>query len=164
MTAPSAARLAAYGMLGLPLAMAALPVYVQVPAYYTSRLGMSLSLAGIVLFAARLVDTAQDPLLGWWIDALARRNTLHRAMGLGAVPCRCDCCTVVATRIGRPVAGGMARGVADRGLSGAQPDQRGVSGLGRPAWRRQHAGTRRGVAKAPVCSVSCWLPRCPHGG
>lgn len=85
MSAPTAARLAAYGMLGLPLAMAALPVYVQVPAYYTTRLGMSLSLAGIVLFAARLVDTAQDPLLGWWIDALARRNVLHRAMGLGAV-------------------------------------------------------------------------------
>ncbi|SDD55405.1 Na+/melibiose symporter [Cupriavidus sp. YR651] len=65
--------------------MVALPVYVQVPAYYTTRLGMSLSLAGIVLFAARLVDSAQDPLLGLWIDTLARRNALRRTMGTGAV-------------------------------------------------------------------------------
>lgn len=85
MKQPDTRRLAAYGVLGLPLAMAALPVYIQVPAYYTSRLGMSLSLAGIVLFAARLVDTAQDPLLGWWIDTLARRNLLRRAMWLGAL-------------------------------------------------------------------------------
>uniref|UniRef100_UPI003F49B1F9 MFS transporter n=1 Tax=Cupriavidus yeoncheonensis TaxID=1462994 RepID=UPI003F49B1F9 len=85
MNQPSATRLAVYGLLGLPLAMAALPVYIQAPAYYTSRLGMSLSVAGIVLFAARLVDTAQDPFLGWWVDRLARRNLLHRAMWLGAV-------------------------------------------------------------------------------
>ncbi|TXI85568.1 MAG: sodium:galactoside symporter family protein, partial [Cupriavidus sp.] len=85
MSQPTVARLAAYGALGLPLAMVALPVYVQVPAYYTTRLGMSLPLAGMVLFVARLVDTAQDPLLGWWIDALARRNALRRAMWFGAM-------------------------------------------------------------------------------
>lgn len=79
------ARLAAYGALGLPLAMAALPVYVQAPAYYTTRLGLSLSLAGVVMFAARLFDTAQDPLLGRWIDALVRRGRLLPAMWLGAL-------------------------------------------------------------------------------
>ena len=35
--------LAAYGALGLPLAMAALPVYVQAPAYYAGTLGLPLA-------------------------------------------------------------------------------------------------------------------------
>ena len=51
------AQLAAYGAMGLPLAMVALPIYVQAPAYYTARLGMPLSTAGLILFLTRLVDT-----------------------------------------------------------------------------------------------------------
>ena len=57
-----------YGFLGLPLAMAALPVYVQIPAYYTTQLGLPLASTGLVLFFARIVDTVQDPLLGKIID------------------------------------------------------------------------------------------------
>ena len=59
---------ACYGFLGLPLAMAALPVYVQIPAYYTTQLGLPLASTGLVLFFARIVDTVQDPLLGKIID------------------------------------------------------------------------------------------------
>lgn len=62
--------LLAYGVLGLPLAMAALPVYVQAPRFYTAELGLPLALAGWVLFGARLIDTAQDPWLGRWVDRL----------------------------------------------------------------------------------------------
>ncbi|MFC3339859.1 MFS transporter [Paracandidimonas soli] len=75
-----AASFAAYGLLGMPLAMAALPVYIQVPIYYTSQLGLSLSLTGFVLFAARIVDTVQDPWIGLWVDRLARRSRLGRAL------------------------------------------------------------------------------------
>lgn len=57
-----------YGFLGLPLAMAALPVYVQIPAYYTTQLGLPLASTGLVLFFARIIDTVQDPLLGKMID------------------------------------------------------------------------------------------------
>ncbi len=57
-----------YGFLGLPLAMAALPVYVQIPAYYTTQLGLPLASTGLVLFFARIVDTMQDPFLGKIID------------------------------------------------------------------------------------------------
>jgi len=60
----------AYGLLGLPLAMSALPVYIQAPLYYTSYLGATLAGAGWVLFLARLVDTVQDPWLGQCIDKL----------------------------------------------------------------------------------------------
>ncbi len=65
--------LACYGVLGLPLAMSALPIYVQIPAYYTKQLGLPLAATGIVLFLARLFDTLQDPLLGRMIDRRQRR-------------------------------------------------------------------------------------------
>ncbi|UXY15835.1 MFS transporter [Chitiniphilus purpureus] len=74
-----------YGLLGLPLAMAALPIYVQAPAYYADRLGLSLALTGMVLFGARLVDTVQDPWLGRVIDRLARRGRLAGWMLLAAI-------------------------------------------------------------------------------
>ncbi|WP_282099182.1 MFS transporter [Deefgea sp. CFH1-16] len=70
MKAISPLAYASYGLLGLPLAMAALPVYVQIPAFYSGQLGLALGLTGWVLFLARLVDTFQDPLLGRWIDRL----------------------------------------------------------------------------------------------
>jgi Na+/melibiose symporter-like transporter len=63
---------AAYGLLGLPLAMAALPVYVQIPAYYATQLGVALASIGWVLFLARFVDALQDPLIGYVIDRLPR--------------------------------------------------------------------------------------------
>lgn len=64
----SAARLAAYGLLGFPLAMAALPIYVHVPHFYADTLGLSLASVGGLLLAARFLDAVQDPLLGWWSD------------------------------------------------------------------------------------------------
>ena len=76
--------LAAYGALGLPLAMAALPVYVQAPAYYAGTLGLPLATTGVVLFAARLVDTVQDPWLGRWIDRLAGAGRLHGVLWAAA--------------------------------------------------------------------------------
>jgi len=66
----------AYGLLGLPLAMAALPVYVQIPTYYTAQLGMALASAGWVLFFARFFDALQDPFLGRVIDKLHGNLTL----------------------------------------------------------------------------------------
>ncbi len=63
-SAPTAA-LVAYGALGLPLAFAALPIYVHVPRLYTEGLDLSLALVGAVLLAARIVDAVTDPLIGW---------------------------------------------------------------------------------------------------
>jgi len=63
----------AYGLLGLPLAMAALPVYVHIPAFYALHHEAGLAQLGWVLFAARLFDTIQDPLLGIVIDRQGSR-------------------------------------------------------------------------------------------
>lgn len=62
-----------YGLLGLPLAMVALPVYVQIPAYYTTQFHLPLASTGLVLFFARLIDTVQDPFLGQLIDRFQLR-------------------------------------------------------------------------------------------
>lgn len=68
--------LLAYGALGLPLAFAALPVYVYVPKLYGDALGMNLALVGAVLLVARLGDAVIDPLLGWGSDRLGQRRRL----------------------------------------------------------------------------------------
>jgi len=68
--------LLAYGALGLPLAMAALPVYVHVPRLYAEATGMSLSLLGVLLLGARLLDAGVDPLLGAWSDRAGGRRRL----------------------------------------------------------------------------------------
>jgi len=73
-TGHSPARLAAYGFLGLPLAMAALPIYVHVPKFYADTLGLSLAGVGAILLAARILDAVQDPLLGWWSDRRRSRG------------------------------------------------------------------------------------------
>ncbi|HHW63544.1 MAG TPA: MFS transporter [Rhodocyclaceae bacterium] len=81
--------LVAYGALGLPLAFAALPIYVHVPRLYAEGVGLSLALVGAVLLAARIVDAITDPLIGWANDRLPRRRLWVAlalpALGLGMV-------------------------------------------------------------------------------
>jgi GPH family glycoside/pentoside/hexuronide:cation symporter len=62
----------AYGLLGLPLAMAALPIYVHVPRLLRRGRGINLALLGALLLATRLLDAGIDPLLGWWADRTPR--------------------------------------------------------------------------------------------
>ncbi|MBS0466453.1 MAG: MFS transporter [Proteobacteria bacterium] len=66
----------AYGLLGLPLAFAALPLYVVLPHYYASNLGLPLATVGALLLLVRLMDAGADPLLGRLSDLLYRR-TVH---------------------------------------------------------------------------------------
>jgi GPH family glycoside/pentoside/hexuronide:cation symporter len=83
-----ARQLLAYALLGAPLAMAALPVYVLAPKLYGDELGMSLGLLGAVLFGARLVDTLQDPWLGRLVDRWQQRGwTWLLAVGCAGAGC-----------------------------------------------------------------------------
>lgn len=72
----------AYGVLGLPLAFAALPLYMHVPHHYAAVSGLSLAWLGALLLGARLVDAAIDPWLGWLADRLPRRRLLALALPL----------------------------------------------------------------------------------
>ena len=84
--ARSRAALARYGLLGLPLAFVALPLYVVLPHHYASNFGMPLALLGGVLLAARLADAFIDPWIGRWIDARFGRSpgAVLRAGGVAA--------------------------------------------------------------------------------
>ena len=57
-----------YGLMGLPLAFVALPLYVHLPNYYATQFGMSLALLGVLLLLARVFDAVTDPLLGRLTD------------------------------------------------------------------------------------------------
>jgi len=73
-------RILAYGLLGLPLAFAALPVYVHVPRLYAEVGGLPLALLGVILLGTRLLDAGIDPLLGWLADRVPRRGMVAVAL------------------------------------------------------------------------------------
>ena len=72
-----------YGLLGLPLAFVALPLYVHLPHVYASRYGMSLATLGGVLLLARLFDALTDPWLGRLGDRLYARSPSHLMIASG---------------------------------------------------------------------------------
>lgn len=74
----------AYGLLGLPLAFVALPLYVILPNHYAREFGAPLALLGLVLLAARLVDAVLDPIIGRWCDRLFSRS-VAAVLGASAV-------------------------------------------------------------------------------
>ena len=73
-------RVLAYGLLGLPLAFAALPIYVHVPRFYADVAGMELALLGFILLGARLLDAGIDPWLGWLADRVPRPTMVAVAL------------------------------------------------------------------------------------
>jgi len=73
-----------YGLLGLPLAFCALPLYVLMPNLYARHWGVSLAALGAVLLGARLLDAVIDPLLGRLCDRLYAAS-LRAVLAMGAV-------------------------------------------------------------------------------
>ncbi len=72
-----------YGLLGLPLAFVALPLYVILPNHYAREFGMPLATLGLVLLFARLFDAFIDPLLGKLSDKLFARSA-NAVLAFGA--------------------------------------------------------------------------------
>jgi GPH family glycoside/pentoside/hexuronide:cation symporter len=73
-----------YGLLGLPLAFVALPLYVLLPNHYARAFGVPLATLGAVLLGARLLDALIDPLLGRLSDRLHARSP-RAVLGFGAI-------------------------------------------------------------------------------
>lgn len=75
-----------YGLLGLPLAFCALPLYVVMPHWYATTWGVPLASLGVLLLVLRLLDAVLDPWIGRACDAWARAGTrtLWRALALAA--------------------------------------------------------------------------------
>ena len=74
----------AYGLLGLPLAFAALPLYIHLPPLYASR-GVDLAWLGAILLLSRLLDAVSDPWLGQLADRWPRPRLLALALPLLAL-------------------------------------------------------------------------------
>jgi Na+/melibiose symporter-like transporter len=73
----------AYGLLALPLAMVALPIYVQIPNYYATHVGLDIASIGLILFFVRLIDTGLDPFIGHYIARSGRG--ISSALLIGAL-------------------------------------------------------------------------------
>ena len=67
-------RTLAYGALGLPLAFAALPLYVHLAPFYAAT--VPLALLGGILLALRFLDAVVDPLIGALLDRFPHPRTL----------------------------------------------------------------------------------------
>lgn len=68
----------------MTLAAAGLPLYIHFPQFATLELGLSLGWVGVMLTALRVVDMAQDPLLGWLAQkGPYQQKTLARVVALG---------------------------------------------------------------------------------
>jgi Na+/melibiose symporter-like transporter len=76
-----------YGLLGLPLAFVALPLYVLLPNHYAREFGAPLAALGAVLLGARALDALADPFIGRWVDRLHGRSSAQvlRFAALGAL-------------------------------------------------------------------------------
>ncbi|MDH4449313.1 MAG: MFS transporter [Rhodoferax sp.] len=75
-----------YGLMGLPLAFVALPLYVVLPNHYATTFGVPLATLGLVLLVARLLDALIDPLLGRWSDTLYQQGA-PALLGRAAAAC-----------------------------------------------------------------------------
>lgn len=63
-----------YGLLGMPLAFVALPLYVVLPNHYAREFGVPLAALGTLLLASRMFDAVLDPWLGRVVDRLFARS------------------------------------------------------------------------------------------
>jgi len=75
------ARLPSYSLFAALLACAGLPIYIHAPKFYVDEFGVSLAALGAVLFALRLLDVVQDPLLGRLAEKTRDRRGIMVAIG-----------------------------------------------------------------------------------
>ena len=63
-----------YGGLACSLGFIGLPLYVYLPKFYSEAFGISLVSLSFLLFFSRIIDTIQDPLIGWVSDRLVKKG------------------------------------------------------------------------------------------
>ena len=71
----------AVGLFGVMLGVVGLPIYLHAPKYFSDTYGVSLASLGAIMFALRVVDFVQDPLLGR-LSAIGFLS--HRLLSAGA--------------------------------------------------------------------------------
>ena len=69
-------RLPAYSLFAAVINAAGLPIYIYAPKMYVDNYGVTLAALGTMLFALRMIDVVQDPLLGWISERLGRARPI----------------------------------------------------------------------------------------
>ena len=67
-----------YAFPAFSFAIPTFPVMILLPALYTEKFGMEISMIGLILFLARMIDIFTDPIMGWLND----RNLFSRKVWL----------------------------------------------------------------------------------
>jgi len=65
-----------YALPALPLALLGLPLYIYLPTFYVSEVGLGVSQVGLLLFFSRLLDMLNDPLIGIITDKTSAHKKL----------------------------------------------------------------------------------------
>jgi len=74
-----------YSLIAMPLAIVGLPLYIYLPTFYATEVGIDIAIVGLVLFLARLTDVFSDPYIGYLSDkSLKRFNSRKPIMVLGS--------------------------------------------------------------------------------
>lgn len=69
-----------YSLLAMPLAIVGLPLYIYLPTFYATEVGVTIATVGIVLFLARVTDVITDPLIGYLSDLLVQKYGSRKPM------------------------------------------------------------------------------------
>lgn len=83
--APVKHGLSGYAVFGALLASAGLPIYIHAPKFYVDEYGVSLAALGAVLFALRMIDFVQDPVLGWAAGRLQSSRRIWVGVAVAAM-------------------------------------------------------------------------------
>jgi len=65
-----------YGLMGLPLGFLGLPLYIYIPKFYATNFDISLENIGLCVIFSRVLDTIQDPFIGWFFQKYADKRML----------------------------------------------------------------------------------------
>lgn len=76
---PGRGELARMSLAAAALAFGGLPLYIHAPRYFAEQMAVGLPALGALLLAARIVDSVQDPALGWLADRLRARREIWAA-------------------------------------------------------------------------------------
>ena len=75
-----------YGSLSLPIAMLGYPLGAYIPRLYSTEMGISLTMIGLVITAAAIFDAITDPLMGHFSDRWRTRWGRRRPWMVLGVP------------------------------------------------------------------------------
>ena len=75
-----------YGSISLPLAIMSYPLAVWIPRLYSTEIGISLEMIGLIIFCAAIFDAVSDPLMGFFSDRTRTRWGRRRPWIVIGVP------------------------------------------------------------------------------